>query len=622
MAAPWDGRLVTYLGYGLAADRPATPNIAPNILAFWYSTDTAEISLWDGAWVENFGVPGGGATNEILKKLSAADGDVAWGTLDFTDVSGLPVPTAGDGGKVVAVKPDGSGYEYVTGPVAAVTEYATATRWRIVTDAVGASGNVGWGEIGWLDDGGNSLGNTGTGVASSEQTGNEADKAFDFLYFTGNGWRAAPGDEATSWIEFEFTTAQSVRNFYVRPVYGYPTDAPEGFSVEYYDGASWVSLGSYTTSWPDSEYQTFVVGPIPVTPGAATLADGDYGDITVSSSGTAMTIDADTVTFAKMQNIATDRLLGRDTAASGDVEELTVGGGLEFTDAGGIQRGALTGDVTASAGSGVTTIPANTVTYAKMQDVSATSRVLGRKTAGAGDPEELTLSELLDFIGSAAQGDILYRGASGWARLGAGTSGYVLRTNGAGANPSWAAVGTVPGSTWFTGGTGDGSASTAAFAIKGCFFTPSVDLTITAVGALIDADASTERHVLGIASLSSVTFDANGGVTAATVGSVLATTGSGVYIGDTDSVAFEKALTASAALTAGSTYFIYIARTDGTGTSVCRANIGAWKLNAPGTTPVVANGRYSGATSLSGGETLDISTNNPPACMWITGTTT
>ena len=35
------------------------------------------------------------------------------------------------------------------------------------------------------------------------------------------------------------------------------------------------------------------------------------------------------------------------------------------------------------------------------------------------------------------QGDILYRDASGLARLGAGTSGQVLQTGGSGANPSW-----------------------------------------------------------------------------------------------------------------------------------------------------------------------------------------
>jgi hypothetical protein len=167
----------------------------------------------------------------------------------------------------------------------------------------------------------------------------------------------------------------------------------------------------------------------------------DGGDINFaySSPNITATVKNDAVSFAKMQNIATDRLIGRDTAATGDPEELTVGGGLEFTGSGGIQTSAFTGDVTKSAGGTAQTIPNNTVTYAKMQDVSATSRALGRKTAGAGDPEELTLSELLDFIGSAAQGDILYRGASGWARLGAGTSGNFLQTQGAGANPQWAA---------------------------------------------------------------------------------------------------------------------------------------------------------------------------------------
>lgn len=36
-----------------------------------------------------------------------------------------------------------------------------------------------------------------------------------------------------------------------------------------------------------------------------------------------------------------------------------------------------------------------------------------------------------------AQGDILYRNATAWVRLPAGTSGDVLTTGGAGANPSW-----------------------------------------------------------------------------------------------------------------------------------------------------------------------------------------
>lgn len=42
------------------------------------------------------------------------------------------------------------------------------------------------------------------------------------------------------------------------------------------------------------------------------------------------------------------------------------------------------------------------------------------------------------FVASEAQGDVLYRNASGWVRLGAGTSGQFLQTQGAAANPQWA----------------------------------------------------------------------------------------------------------------------------------------------------------------------------------------
>lgn len=70
----------------------------------------------------------------------------------------------------------------------------------------------------------------------------------------------------------------------------------------------------------------------------------------------------------------------------------------------------------------------------------STAKVLGRTTAATGAIEELTLSNILDLVGSAAQGDILYRDVSGWTRLGAGTSGHYLKTQGAGANPAWAAV--------------------------------------------------------------------------------------------------------------------------------------------------------------------------------------
>lgn len=67
-----------------------------------------------------------------------------------------------------------------------------------------------------------------------------------------------------------------------------------------------------------------------VTLGATlTFASGELqtgagtGDVTWSANGFSTTIANDVVTFAKMQNIATARILGRVTASSGDIEELT-----------------------------------------------------------------------------------------------------------------------------------------------------------------------------------------------------------------------------------------------------------------------------------------------------------
>lgn len=153
--------------------------------------------------------------------------------------------------------------------------------------------------------------------------------------------------------------------------------------------------------------------------GGGSLSDGDYGDITVSGSGTVMNIDPnavgtteianDAVTFSKLQNLNTDRLLGRDTAASGDAEEISVGGGLEFTGSTSIQRSALTGDVTAAAGSNATTIANDAVTtikilnsnvtLAKIQNIG-TDRLLGRDTAASGVVEELTVGGGLEFSGA------------------------------------------------------------------------------------------------------------------------------------------------------------------------------------------------------------------------------
>lgn len=94
---------------------------------------------------------------------------------------------------------------------------------------------------------------------------------------------------------------------------------------------------------------------------------------------------------------ATDRLLGRDTAGAGSHEEITVGGGVEFTGSGGIQHSAHTGDVTSSAGNAAMTIANGAVTKAKSENV-ATATIRGRATAGTGVPEDLTVTQVKTLL--------------------------------------------------------------------------------------------------------------------------------------------------------------------------------------------------------------------------------
>lgn len=168
------------------------------------------------------------------------------------------------------------------------------------------------------------------------------------------------------------------------------------------------------------------------------IEDGDKGDISVSANGTTWTVDNNAITFAKMQDITSDRLLGRDTASNGDPEEITVGGGLEFTGSGGIQRSALTGAINAGAGASNTAlsdeavqtehVANNAISLAKLQDINA-DRVLGRVTSGSGDPEELTGSQvtaLLSVFSDSAQGVV--------PASGGGTSNF-LRADGTWASP-------------------------------------------------------------------------------------------------------------------------------------------------------------------------------------------
>jgi hypothetical protein len=72
--------------------------------------------------------------------------------------------------------------------------------------------------------------------------------------------------------------------------------------------------------------------------------------------------------------------------------------------------------------------------------------VLANTSGSSAAPVPTTVSLLLDTVFGSARGDVLYRGASGWASLAPGTSGQVLTTAGAASDPSWQNAPTSGGS--------------------------------------------------------------------------------------------------------------------------------------------------------------------------------
>lgn len=112
------------------------------------------------------------------------------------------------------------------------------------------------------------------------------------------------------------------------------------------------------------------------------------------------------ITYVKLQQLATQTLIGNPTGVTANAQAVGVTGGLEFSGS-NIQRGALTGAVTAAAGSGVTSISANAVTTTTIADDNVTLPkiqdigvgLLGNP-AGAASPSLITLGAGLAFVAS------------------------------------------------------------------------------------------------------------------------------------------------------------------------------------------------------------------------------
>ena len=115
------------------------------------------------------------------------------------------------------------------------------------------------------------------------------------------------------------------------------------------------------------------------TPSVDVTGTVDGGSLTLSAgSVTTVAIADNAVTFAKLDNIDSDRLIGRDSAGSGDPEQITVGGGLQFSGSGGVE------------------IAARGVTEAKLFEVT-TKKLLGRNATTNGDVQQITVGSGLSL---------------------------------------------------------------------------------------------------------------------------------------------------------------------------------------------------------------------------------
>jgi Repeat of unknown function (DUF5907) len=144
---------------------------------------------------------------------------------------------------------------------------------------------------------------------------------------------------------------------------------------------------------------------IPTNPTLPGTTTGNFSGPLAGNASTATALQADLPYSALTPATAASRLLGRGSAAgAGDWQEVTLGTNLSMSGTtlnattGGITDGDKT-DITVSGGGTVWTIDNTAVTYAKIQNVSATSRLLGRATAGAGPIEELTAAQAKTLLG-------------------------------------------------------------------------------------------------------------------------------------------------------------------------------------------------------------------------------
>jgi len=249
------------------------------------------------------------------------------------------------------------------------------------------------------------------------------------------------------------------------------------------------------------------------------------GPVTGSGTGSfATTITDKAVTLAKMADMATASFLGRNTAAVGVPEVLSIATAKTMLNLSGNNTGdqtiTLTGDVTGSGtGSFAATIANKAVTLAKMADI-ATDSFLGRDTTGTGVVEVLSVSTvktLLNLTGTNS-GDQTITLTGDVTGSGTGSFAATLSNTGVTANTynnvTVDAKGRVTAGSNVAYGTGTVTSVTGSGTIAGITLTQggtAAAITLTLTGALVATGAAfgskTATYVLAAPTASAGTPD-------------------------------------------------------------------------------------------------------------------
>jgi hypothetical protein len=185
-------------------------------------------------------------------------------------------------------------------------------------------------------------------------------------------------------------------------------------SAQIYTGSAWINFPG--------------AGGGTLTSVAVSSTDLSVSGSPITTSGTfTLNINNSAVTYAKIQNVTGERLLGRYSASTGVVQEISLGTGLawngttiESTSSGGTvtsvavsstdlsvsgspitSSGTFTLNINSNAVTTVKVLDAN-ITYAKIQNVTA-QRLVGRHAGTNGVMQEITLGSGLQWNGSSIE---------------------------------------------------------------------------------------------------------------------------------------------------------------------------------------------------------------------------